>query len=68
VHALATLFDEMPMSAAEGMVAIWQSLRAEARSAAKHQPLFWNDERTRARTTAARQPAPLHGTIRREAS
>ena len=68
VHALATLFDEMPMSAAEGMVAIWQSLRAEARSAAKHQPLFWNDERTRARTAAARQPAPLHGTIRREAS
>lgn len=71
VHALATLFDEMPMPAAEGMVGIWQSLRAEARTAAKHQPLFWNDERTRARpaaTTERRQPAPLRGTVRREAS
>jgi len=71
VHALATLFDEMPMPAAEGMVAIWQALRADARSAAKHQPLFWNDEHTRARPTAAterRQPAPLRGNVRREAS
>jgi len=71
VHALATLFDEMPMPAAEGMVAIWQALRADARSAAKHQPLFWSDEHTRARPAAAterRQPAPLRGNVRREAS
>jgi len=71
VHALATLFDEMPMPAAEGMVAIWQAMRADARSAAKHQPLFRNDERTRARPAAAterRQPAPLRGNVRREAS
>ena len=71
VHALATLFDEMPTPAAEGMVAIWQSLRAEARTVAKHQPLFWNDERARARPAAAterRQPAPLRGAVRREAS
>ena len=53
VHALATLYDEMTAQAAEGMVAIWQALRSEARSVAKHQPLFWNDERSRARPAQA---------------
>jgi len=71
VHALAILYDEMPMPAAEGMVAIWQALRRDARAPAKHQPLFYNDERARARPAAAierRQPAPLRGNVRREAS
>ena len=35
VQALAALFDEMTLPAAEGMVAIWQSLEIKARSAAK---------------------------------
>jgi hypothetical protein len=71
VHALAMLFDEMSAQAAEGMVAIWQALRGDERSAAKHQPLFWNDERSRARpatvTTRRPQAAPRIN-IRREVS
>jgi hypothetical protein len=71
VHALAMLYDEMTVQAAEGMVAIWQALRSEARSMAKHQPLFWNDERLRARPAApaARRPLGTPRTnIRREVS
>jgi hypothetical protein len=71
VHALAMLYDEMTAQAAEGMVAIWQALRGEARSVVKHQPLLWNDERTRARPAApaARRPLAAPRTnIRREVS
>lgn len=70
VHALAALHDEVPTPAAEGMVAIWQALRRDTLTAAKHQPLFWNDERTRARPAATerRQQTPLRGKVRREAS
>jgi hypothetical protein len=71
VHTLAMLFDEMSTQAAEGMVAIWQALRSDERSMAKHQPLFWNDERTRARpaTVATRRPQAAPRTnIRREVS
>jgi len=71
VHALATLYDEITAQAAEGMVAIWQALRSEARATAKHQPLFWNDERSRARPAAAPARRPLAAprtNIRREVS
>jgi hypothetical protein len=71
VHALATLYDEITTQAAEGMVAIWQSLRSEARATAKHQPLLWNDERSRARPAAAPARRPLTAprtNIRREVS
>jgi hypothetical protein len=71
VHALATLYDELNAQAAEGMVAIWQALRSETRSAAKHQPLLWNDERSRARpaTAVARRPLAAPRTnVRREVS
>jgi hypothetical protein len=71
VHALATLHDEITAQAAEGMVAIWQALRSEARATAKHQPLFWNDERSRARPAAAparRPQAAPRTNIRREVS
>jgi hypothetical protein len=71
VHALAMLYDEMTAQAAEGMVAIWQALRGEARSVAKHQPLLWNDERLRARPAAAVARRPLAAprtNIRREVS
>jgi len=71
VHALAMLYDEMTVQAAEGMVAIWQSLRSEVRSVAKHQPLLWNDERSRVRPAAAPARRPLAAprtNIRREVS
>jgi hypothetical protein len=71
VHALAMLYDEMTAQAAEGMVAIWQALRGEARGVAKHQPLLWNDERSRARPAAAVARRPLAAprtNIRREVS
>jgi hypothetical protein len=53
VQALAALYDEMTLPAAEGMVAIWQGLPKDERAAATHQPLHWNDERSRARPAAA---------------
>ena len=53
VQALAALFDEMTLPAAEGMVAIWQSLEIKERSAAKHKPVHWDDQDTRARPAAA---------------
>jgi hypothetical protein len=71
VHALATLYDEMTAQAAEGMVAIWQALRSEARATAKHQPLLWNDERSRVRPAAAPARRPLaapRANIHREVS
>lgn len=71
VHALATLYDEMPMAAAEHMVGIWQALRAEDRVKAQYHSLFWNDERSRARTATAavrRAPAAQRPHERRDAS
>jgi uncharacterized protein (DUF2336 family) len=70
VHALALLFDEMTLPAAEGMVAIWQALSGSERAAAKHQPMFWNDERTRARgaSFARRQQVTPQINKRRDAS
>jgi uncharacterized protein (DUF2336 family) len=60
VHALAALYDEMSMAAAEHMVAIWQALHGNERTVAQHRPLSWNDERSRARTaTDAVRRAPI---------
>jgi len=53
VQALAALFDEMTLPAAEGMIAIWQALEIKERSAAKHKPVHWDDQDTRARPAAA---------------
>jgi hypothetical protein len=53
VQALAALFDEMTLPAAEGMIAIWQALPKSERIATKHQTLFWNDEQSRARPATA---------------
>ena len=44
VHALATLFDEITLAAAEGMVAIWQALPKDERGVTKYLPLAQNDE------------------------
>lgn len=72
VLALACLFDELTVQAAEHMVAIWQALPKADRPAERHQPLFWDDDaRARARPAkpavrhapAAKQPA-----ARRDAS
>lgn len=54
VHALAALYDEMTVQAAEHMVAIWQALPNEERAVSRHRALLWNDEaRARARTATA---------------
>ena len=70
VHGLATLYDELPIQAAEHMVAIWQALYPQ--EFAKHRPLAWNDEaRARARTATAavrRAPASQRTNDRREVS
>lgn len=70
VHALAALYDELPIQAAEHMVAIWQALHP--RELAKHRPFVWNDEaRARARTATVavrRAPASQRNNERREVS
>jgi uncharacterized protein (DUF2336 family) len=70
VHALAALYDEMTLPAAEGMVAIWQALHPDSRTEASHRPLHWDDERAPARpATAARRPQTAPQTHeRRDAS
>ena len=72
VHALATLYDEMPPQAAEHMVAIWQALHNGARTAAQYRPLHSNDEaRARARTatvTVRRAPSAQRLSGRRDVS
>ncbi len=56
VHGLAALYDEIPAQAAEHMVAIWQALQKEKRTAV-HRPLLFDDEdRMRPRTGAAAPP------------
>jgi hypothetical protein len=68
VHALATLYDELPILAAEHMVAIWQALHRHEH--AEYRPVVWNDQ-ARARTaTAAVRRAPASQRIdeRREVS
>ena len=72
VHALAALYDEMTVQAAEHMVAIWQALQRNERAVARHRPLLWNDEaRARARTATAavrRTPTTQRPGERRDAS
>jgi uncharacterized protein (DUF2336 family) len=72
VHALATLYDEMPAQAAEHLVAIWQALHQAGRAAVPYRPLHGSDEaRARARTATAtvrRAPAAQRPSHRRDAS
>jgi uncharacterized protein (DUF2336 family) len=71
VHALAALFDEMTLPAAENMVAIWQALHSNERSQLPQPPLTRDEEaRSRARNATAtvrRAPAARRGD-RREIS
>jgi len=72
VHALAVLYDEIPVQAAQHMVAIWQALQTDERAASAHRPLLWNDEaRAPARTATAtvrRAPSGQRPNQRRDAS
>ncbi len=72
VHALAALYDEMTMPAAEHMVAIWQALHNSERVIQPQRPLTKDEEaRARARTATAtvrRAPAPRPADERRDAS
>jgi hypothetical protein len=72
VHALACLFDELTVQAAEHMVAIWQALPKAERPTERHQPLFWDDDaRSRARPAkpaARHSPAAQQPAVRRDAS
>jgi uncharacterized protein (DUF2336 family) len=72
VHALAALYDEMTLQAAEHMVMIWQALHNDKRTAGGHRPLLWDDEaRARARPAAApaqRAPALPDANQRRNVS
>jgi hypothetical protein len=72
VHALATLYDEMPAQAAEHLVAIWQALHQAGSAAVPYRPLHGSDEaRARARTATAtvrRAPAAQRPGHRRDAS
>ena len=70
IHALAALYDEMTLQAAEGMVEIWQALPSNERAGAKHQP-FTSDEALRrgARAaTAASGAAPVTRTSERRSA
>ncbi len=58
VQALAGLFDELPLPAAEAMVAIWQALPKNERVAGRHQPLHWDDQGSRARPATAQPRRP----------
>ncbi len=71
VQALAALFDELPLPAAEAMVAIWQALPKAERTAGKHQPLHWDDQESRARSATGqprRQQTAQRSTERRHAA
>jgi hypothetical protein len=64
VHALARLYVEITLPAAEYLLAIWQALHWPERPTAGYRTLLWNDETLRARETATarhretRGPAP----------
>ncbi len=72
VHALAALYDEMPVQAAEHMVAIWQALHNNERAAVTQRPMTRDEEaRARARTATAtvrRAPAARRTNERRDVS
>jgi uncharacterized protein (DUF2336 family) len=72
VHALAALYDEMALQAAEHMVAIWQALHNTERAVTPHRPLTRDEEaRARARTATAtvrRAPAARRTGERRDIS
>jgi hypothetical protein len=71
VHALATLFDEITLATAEGMVAIWQALPKDDRVTTNYQSLTWDDETRRGIQLTTSMPRPQiapQSEVRRHAS
>ncbi len=71
VHALAALYDEMTVQAAQDLVAVWQALNVDKdeRGAATHQPLLANDAlAARPAPAARRAPVSSQKIVRRDAS
>jgi hypothetical protein len=71
VHALAALYDEMAVAAAETMVAIWQALLDDESARAGRRPPTWDEEtrqRTRFDPATQRKPAAAQTNGRRHAS
>jgi hypothetical protein len=71
VHALAELYDEVTMQAAQDLVAVWQELNinTDQRDASMHQPLLAGDKSgSRAAPAARRTVAPPQRIERRSAS
>jgi uncharacterized protein (DUF2336 family) len=63
VYDLARLFDEIPATAAERMVAIWR--QAGGRRPVRHEAFMWDDERKHTRILAT--PLP-HRAVRRDST
>jgi uncharacterized protein (DUF2336 family) len=71
VHALANLYEEVTLPAAEHLLAIWQALPQPERPAAEYRPLLWNDETPRVRDASParhREPRARTPQERRSAS
>lgn len=70
VHALATLYDEMTVQAAQDLVGVWQALNiGEERALATQRPLAANREfAARPAAAARRAPASAQKAARRDAS
>jgi hypothetical protein len=69
VHALAALYDEMPMAAAHDLVATWQALPVAAGSSAGSRRQAAPDRLgAREAASARRMATPALRSVRREAS
>ena len=70
VHALASLFDEITMQAAQDLLAVWRAANKDERSAASHRPLVDHHQPTATRSVAVPGHAPgaAHEHLQREAS
>jgi hypothetical protein len=71
VHALAALYDEMPVPTAAGMLAIWQALQPTEHAAVKHRAVAWDDDahrRPRPGLPAQHRPAAMRPGQRRNVS
>jgi hypothetical protein len=68
VHALAELYDEITVQAAQDLVAVWQALNVNKDERGLHQPLLAGDTSgTRPAPAARRVVAPPRGVERRSA-
>jgi len=68
VHALAALYDEITLQAAEGMVVIWQALPEEERARSPYQPVTRDDGKRRDQDVMAPAASASPRQERRDAS